>query len=64
LQIFTKKMRKYLKDKIHELPLHSKNMNIGDLYKGTNQFKKCYQCRHGLVEDKMGYLHKNSRDIW
>jgi hypothetical protein len=29
----------YLKDRIKELALNSKNKNIRDLYKGINEFK-------------------------
>jgi hypothetical protein len=31
-----RKKREYLKDKINELKLNSKNKNIGDLYRGIN----------------------------
>jgi hypothetical protein len=35
--------REYLKNKINELETSSKNMNIRDLYRGINEFKKGYQ---------------------
>jgi preprotein translocase subunit Sec63 len=39
---FRNKKREYLKDKIDELATNSKNMNIGDLYRGINDFKRGY----------------------
>jgi hypothetical protein len=39
---FRNKTREYLKDKINELESNSKNKNIRDLYRGTNEFKKGY----------------------
>jgi hypothetical protein len=32
--------REYLRDKTKELATNSKNMNIGDLYSGINEFKR------------------------
>jgi hypothetical protein len=32
--------RKHLKDKINELAMNSKNKNITDLYRRTNEFKR------------------------
>jgi hypothetical protein len=37
---FRNKKWEYLKDKINELAMNSKNMNIRDLYRGINEFKK------------------------
>jgi hypothetical protein len=45
---FRNKKRKYLKDKINELATNSKNKNIGDLYRGINEFKRDYQQRNNL----------------
>jgi hypothetical protein len=45
-----------LKDKINELESNSKNKNIRDLYRGTNEFKKGYQPRTNLVKDEKGDL--------
>jgi hypothetical protein len=45
------KMREYLKDKINELATNSKNKNIRDLYRGTNEFKSGYQPRNNLLHD-------------
>jgi hypothetical protein len=37
---FRNKKREYLKKKISEVALNSKNKNIRDLYKGVNEFTK------------------------
>jgi hypothetical protein len=37
---FRNKKREYLKDKINELAMNSKNKNIRDLYRGLNEFKR------------------------
>jgi hypothetical protein len=42
---FRNKKREYLKDKITDIELNSKNKNIRDLYRGINGFKKGYQPR-------------------
>jgi hypothetical protein len=36
---FRNKKREYLKDKINEIALNSKNKNSKDLYRGINNFK-------------------------
>jgi hypothetical protein len=46
----------YRKDKINELAMNSKNKNIGDLYRGINEFKRDYQPRNNLVKDENGDL--------
>jgi hypothetical protein len=53
---FRNKEREYLKDKINELVSNSKNKNIRDLYRGTNEFKKGYQPRTNLVKVRRGDL--------
>jgi hypothetical protein len=40
---FRNKKREYLKGKINELEMNSKNKNIGDMYRGINEFKRGYQ---------------------
>jgi hypothetical protein len=35
-----RKKREYLKDKIDEFAMNSKNKNTGDLYRGLNKIKK------------------------
>jgi hypothetical protein len=39
---FRNKKKEYLKDKINELAMNSKNKNIRDLYREFNEFKKGY----------------------
>jgi hypothetical protein len=49
---FRNKRRKYLKDKINEIELNSKNKNIRDLYMCITEFRKCYQPKSNLVKEK------------
>jgi hypothetical protein len=42
----------YVKDKISEFAIHSKNKNVRDLYRGINELKKGYQPRTYLVKDE------------
>jgi hypothetical protein len=42
---------------------HSKNKNIGDLYRGINEFKNGYQLRTNLVKDENGDLTADSHNI-
>jgi hypothetical protein len=53
---FRNKKREYLKDKINKLESNSKSKNIGDLYRGINEFKKGYQPRTNLAKDEKGDL--------
>jgi hypothetical protein len=39
---FRNKKKEYLKYKINEIAMNSKNKNIRDLYKGINEFKRGY----------------------
>jgi hypothetical protein len=50
---FRNKKRKYLKDKITEIELNSKNKNIRDLYRGITEFRKGYQPNTNLVNDEI-----------
>jgi hypothetical protein len=50
------KKSEYLKGKINGLESNSKNKNIRDLYRGINEFQKCYQPRSNLVKDETGDL--------
>jgi hypothetical protein len=52
LQEPSKIKRDYLKVKINELEMHSKNKNIRYLCRGINEFKKVYQPRTNLVKDE------------
>jgi hypothetical protein len=56
-------MEEYLKDKINELAMNSKNKNIRDLYRGINGFKRGYQPRNNLVKDYNGDLLADSNNI-
>jgi hypothetical protein len=53
---FRNKRRVCLKDKINELESNSKNKNIGELYRGINEFNKGYHPRTNLVKDERGSL--------
>jgi hypothetical protein len=53
---FRNKKREYLKDKINELEMNSKDKNITDLCRGINECKKGYQLRNNLVKDENGDL--------
>jgi hypothetical protein len=53
---FRNKKREYLKVKINEIELNSKNKNIRDLYRGITEFKKGYQPKSNLVKDERGNL--------
>jgi len=46
--------KEYLKAKIHEHETFSKIKNIGDLYRGISDFKKCYEPRPNIVKDEKG----------
>jgi hypothetical protein len=53
---FRTKERKYLKDKIDELAMNSKNKNIRYLHRGINDFKRGHQPRSNLVKDEKGVI--------
>jgi hypothetical protein len=53
---FRNKKREYLKDKINELAMNSKNKSIRVQYMGVNEFKRGYQPRNNLVKDENGDL--------
>ncbi|PNF29495.1 hypothetical protein B7P43_G04553 [Cryptotermes secundus] len=60
---FRYKKREYVKDKIDALAMNSKNKNIRDLYRGTNDFKRGYQPSSNLVKDENGDLLADSHNI-
>jgi hypothetical protein len=60
---FRNKKREYLKDKINEIELNSKNKNIRDLYKGITELKKGYQPKTNLVKDERGDLIADPQKI-
>jgi hypothetical protein len=57
------KMREYLKDKVNQLAMNSKNKNTRYLYRGRNKFHMGYQPRSNLVKDKNSDLLTNSHII-
>jgi hypothetical protein len=57
------KKREYLKAKINELEINSKNKNIRELYRGINDFKKGYQPRTNIVKDEKGDLVADCHSI-
>ncbi|PNF22344.1 hypothetical protein B7P43_G18298 [Cryptotermes secundus] len=60
---FRNKKREYLKDKIDELAVNSKNKNIRDLYRGISDFNRGYQPSSNLVKDENGELLADSQNI-
>jgi hypothetical protein len=60
---FRNKKREYMKDKINELATNCKNMNIRDVYRGINEFKKGYQLRSNLAREENGDLLADSHNI-
>jgi hypothetical protein len=48
---------------MNELATNSKNKNIRDPYKGTDEFKSDYQPRNNLVKDENGDLLGDSHNI-
>ncbi|PNF25843.1 hypothetical protein B7P43_G11138 [Cryptotermes secundus] len=60
---FWNKKREYLKDKIDELAMNSKNKNIRDQYRGINDYKRGYQPSNNLVKDENGDLFADSHNI-
>jgi hypothetical protein len=60
---FRNMKREYLKDKINEVELYSKNKNIRDLYRGITEFKKGYQPTTNLVQDEKGDLLTDPKKI-
>jgi hypothetical protein len=60
---FRNKKREYLKYKITEIELNSKNKNIRDLYRCITEFKKGYQHKTKLVKDEMGDLLADPQKI-
>jgi hypothetical protein len=52
-----------LKDKINELATNSKNKNIRDLYRRTNECKRSYQLKNNLVKDQNCELLGDSHNI-
>jgi hypothetical protein len=60
---FRNKKREYLKDKITEIELNSKNKNIRDLYMGITEFTKGYQPNTNLVKDEGRSSCRSSKNV-
>jgi hypothetical protein len=56
---FRNKKREYMKGKINELETNNKIINIRDLYRGINVFKKGYQPRINIIKGENGNLLAN-----
>ena len=52
-----------MRAKIEELETNIKIQNIGDLYRGINDFKTGYQPRCNIVKDEKGDLVADSQGI-
>jgi hypothetical protein len=59
---FKNKKGEYLRDKINELPRHSKFKKIRYSYRGINEFKEDYQPRTNLVKGENGDLLADSHN--
>ena len=53
----------YLKAKIEEHGTNSKIKNIRDLYRGINDFKRCYPPCTNILKDEMGDMVADSHSI-
>jgi hypothetical protein len=60
---FRTEKRENLEDKINDLATNRKNMNIRDLYRRINEFRRGYPPRSNLVKDKNGDLLAESYNI-
>ena len=60
---FSNKRKEYLKAKIDELQTVSKIKNIGDMFRGTSDFKKGYKPRTNVVKNETGDLVTYSNSI-
>jgi hypothetical protein len=60
---FRNKKAEYLKSKINEVAIYSKDQNIRYLYRGINEFKRGYQPRSNLVNYEYGDLLADSNTI-
>jgi hypothetical protein len=60
---FRSKKREYLKGKITDIELNSKNKNIRDMYRGITEFKNGNQPKTNLVKDERGDLLADPQKI-
>jgi hypothetical protein len=54
--------REYLRDKINELAMNSKNKKIRDLYREKKEFTRGYELKNNLVKDENGDLLPDSHN--
>jgi hypothetical protein len=64
IRTFRNKKREYLKERNNELETNNKRKNIGDLYRGINEFKKGYKHRHIIIKDENGNLLAGPRSVF
>jgi hypothetical protein len=57
------KEREYLKGKMNETELNSKNKNMRNFYRDITEFKKGYQPKSNLVKDGRGYFLADPQKI-
>jgi hypothetical protein len=60
---FRNKKKEYLKDKINERAMNSKNKNIRNLNRGIQEFERAYRPRSIFVKDENGDLLADSNTI-
>jgi hypothetical protein len=60
---FRNKKREYLEDEINKLETNNKNKNIRDLYRGINEFKKCYQTKINIIKGENGNLLADPQSV-
>ena len=58
------KLKEYLKAKIEELETNSMIKNIRDLYRGISYFKKGYQVRTNIAEDRKSDVCTDGHSIF
>jgi hypothetical protein len=56
-------IKEYLKHKINNLAMNSKNKKTGDLCRGINEYKMGYQPRNNLVTDENGDTFVENHNI-
>jgi hypothetical protein len=60
---FRNKKREYVKDKVNDIELNSKNTHIRDLYRGIIELNKGYQPKTNVVKDERGGLLVDPQEI-
>jgi DNA repair ATPase RecN len=60
---FRNKRFQYLKDKMNELAMNSKNKIIEDVYRGISEVKRCCQPVSNVMKDENDDLLADSRNI-